>query len=66
MCQPSDEVMTLLAAGVCRGEPGSPAIPYARLEAQGMAGARSGVVSSFTIIKGSMIDETYAPMSHHG
>lgn len=29
---PSDEVITLLAAGFARGEPGSPAIPYARLE----------------------------------
>jgi len=27
-----DEVITLLAAGFARGEPGSPAIPYARLE----------------------------------
>jgi hypothetical protein len=30
---PSDEVLGLLAAGFSRGEPGSPAIPYARLEA---------------------------------
>ena len=29
----SDEIVTLLAAGFFRGEPGSPAIPYARLEA---------------------------------
>lgn len=30
--QPNDEVLTLLAVGFARGEPGSPAIPYARLE----------------------------------
>ena len=30
--QPSDDVITLLAAGFFRGEPGNPAIPYARLE----------------------------------
>lgn len=31
--QPSDDILMLLAAGFFRGEPGSPAIPYARLEA---------------------------------
>lgn len=31
--QPDDETLALLAAGFARGEPGSPAIPYARLEA---------------------------------
>lgn len=30
--EPDDEVITLLAAGFARGEKGSPAIPYARLE----------------------------------
>ena len=30
---PDDDVITLLAAGFARGETGSPAIPYARLEA---------------------------------
>lgn len=30
--QPNDEVLTLLAAGFAQGEPGSPVIPYARLE----------------------------------
>jgi hypothetical protein len=30
--QPTGEVITLLAAGFARGEKGSPAIPYARLE----------------------------------
>jgi hypothetical protein len=30
--RPSDEVITLLAAGFARGERGNPAIPYARLE----------------------------------
>ena len=30
---PSDELVALLAAGFCRGEPGCPAVPYARLEA---------------------------------
>jgi hypothetical protein len=30
--RPDDEVITLLAAGFARGEKGSPAIPYARLE----------------------------------
>jgi hypothetical protein len=30
--QPNDDVVTLLAAGFARGEPGSPAIPYARLD----------------------------------
>jgi hypothetical protein len=30
--RPNDEIITLLAAGFARGEPGSPAIPYARLE----------------------------------
>ncbi len=30
--QPNDDVITLLAAGFARGEKGSPAIPYARLE----------------------------------
>lgn len=30
---PTDEVLTLLAAGFARGEPGKPAIPYARLAA---------------------------------
>jgi hypothetical protein len=30
--QPNDEVLTILAAGFARGEPGNPAIPYARLE----------------------------------
>jgi hypothetical protein len=29
---PGDDVITLLAAGFARGEPGHPAIPYARLE----------------------------------
>lgn len=29
---PDDEILTLLAAGFSRGEPGNPAIPYARLE----------------------------------
>ncbi|MGE0681311.1 MAG: BrxE family protein [Candidatus Binatia bacterium] len=29
---PNDDVITLLAAGFARGEPGNPAIPYARLE----------------------------------
>lgn len=28
---PDDDIITLLAAGFARGEPGSPAIPYARL-----------------------------------
>ena len=31
--RPSDDVITLMAAGFARGEPGNPAIPYARLEA---------------------------------
>jgi hypothetical protein len=31
--RPTDEIITLLAAGFARGEPGSPAIPYAKLEA---------------------------------
>ena len=30
--KPNDDVLTLLAAGFARGEPGNPAIPYARLE----------------------------------
>jgi len=30
--QPNDAIITLLAAGFARGEKGSPAIPYARLE----------------------------------
>ena len=30
--QPSDEVLTLLAAGFSRGEAGAPAIPYTRLD----------------------------------
>ena len=30
--RPDDETLTLLAAGFARGEPGNPAIPYARLE----------------------------------
>jgi hypothetical protein len=30
--RPEDEILTLLAAGFARGESGSPAIPYARLE----------------------------------
>jgi hypothetical protein len=30
---PNDDILTMLAAGFARGEPGSPAIPYARLEA---------------------------------
>jgi hypothetical protein len=30
--QPNDDILTLLAAGFARGEVGSPAIPYARLE----------------------------------
>jgi hypothetical protein len=30
---PNDDVLTLLAAGFARGEVGSPAIPYARLQA---------------------------------
>ena len=29
---PNDDILTLLAAGFSRGEPGNPAIPYARLE----------------------------------
>jgi hypothetical protein len=29
---PDDDILTLLAAGFSRGEPGNPAIPYARLE----------------------------------
>jgi len=32
--QPTDDILTTLAAGFARGEPGSPAIPYARLEAE--------------------------------
>ena len=31
--RPRDDIITLLAAGFARGEPGSPAIPYARLAA---------------------------------
>jgi hypothetical protein len=31
--RPSGEILTLLAAGFSRGEPGQPAIPYAKLEA---------------------------------
>jgi hypothetical protein len=31
--RPGDEIITLLAAGFFRGEPGNPAIPYARMEA---------------------------------
>ncbi len=31
--RPNDDIITLLAAGFARGETGSPAIPYARLEA---------------------------------
>jgi hypothetical protein len=31
--RPNDETFALLAAGFARGEPGSPAIPYAKLEA---------------------------------
>ncbi len=31
----NDDTLTLLAAGFARGQPGSPAIPYARLEGQG-------------------------------
>lgn len=30
---PNDHIITMLAAGFARGEPGSPAIPYARLDA---------------------------------
>jgi hypothetical protein len=30
--EPTDEVFTLLAAGFAKGEPGRPAIPYARIE----------------------------------
>ena len=30
--KPNDDVLTLLAAGFARGDPGNPAIPYARLE----------------------------------
>ena len=30
--QPNDNIITLLAAGFARGEPGNPAIPYARLQ----------------------------------
>ena len=30
--RPHDDIITLLAAGFSRGEPGSPAIPYARLQ----------------------------------
>jgi hypothetical protein len=29
---PSDDIVTLLAAGFAKGEPGKPAIPYARVE----------------------------------
>ena len=32
--EPTDDILTTLAAGFSRGEPGSPAIPYARLEAE--------------------------------
>jgi len=31
--RPGDEIITLLAAGFFRGEPGNPSIPYARMEA---------------------------------
>ena len=31
--RPNDDIITILAAGFARGEPGNPAIPYARLEA---------------------------------
>lgn len=30
---PNDDIVTMLAAGFARGEPGSPAIPFAKLEA---------------------------------
>jgi len=30
--EPNDEIITLLAGGFARGEPGQPAVPYARLE----------------------------------
>ena len=30
--EPNDEILTLLAGGFARGEPGQPAVPYARLE----------------------------------
>jgi len=33
--RPNDEVITLLAAGFCRGEVGQPAVPYVKLEGQG-------------------------------
>ena len=49
-----------MPAGFSRGEKGAPAIPYARLAALTVSTSRSTVVSSFTVIKGSLIDETYA------
>ena len=30
--RPHDDIITMLAAGFSRGEPGNPAIPYARLD----------------------------------
>lgn len=32
LCQPTDEAVTLLAAGFALGDVGAPAIPYARIE----------------------------------
>jgi hypothetical protein len=54
----TDPLITQLAAGFSRGEPGQAG---SALRADGglMASSRASVVSSYTIIKGALIEETY-------
>ena len=58
--RPSDRVLTLLALGFFRGEPGAanPLRPTGGVIV--MRRARSTEISTFTLIKGSLIPETYA------
>ena len=54
---------TRLALGFAKGEPGLPRYPTHGSMTRTEPGARSDVVSSFTVIKGALIEETYAVLA---
>ena len=57
----SNDVVALLALGFARGEAWcARRCPYARRGGRMKASSRANVASSFTVVKGAMIDETYA------
>ena len=55
-----DSDVIQLAIGFARGEAGALAVPYARERRRMKAASRANVVSSFTVVKGAIIEETYA------